>query len=145
MESKYLKSALILVFISIFLITAIFVTVLISVNKVSFLKPVVKPVSCTQEQVIGLTEQFIRNTPTYTFDGIDGSIKKMKVESTESGKAWELTYVFKSKYPGYGDRSNQALTEAVTEHAVQVTIRNCTIVIATCDKSYNLLTNKLIK
>ena len=145
MESKYLKTALILIFVSIFLITAIFVTVLISANKATFLKPATTAVPCTQDQAIGLTEQFIKNTQTYAFDGVAGSIKKMKVEALEDGKAWQLTYIFKSKYPGHGDRSDQVLVEQVTEHSVQITIRGCRIVIATCDKNYDLLTNKQLK
>jgi hypothetical protein len=145
MESKYLKTAFILIFISIFLITAIFITVLISVNKVSFLKPPAQSVTCTQDQAVSLTEQLIKNTPTYTYDGVAGSIKKMSVTSTENGQVWQLTYAFKSKHPGYGDRSNQVLTEQLTEHSVQVTIRGCRIFTAICDNNYDLLTNKLIK
>ena len=145
MENKYLKSALILIFISIFLITAIFVTVFISINKVSFLTPDTKPVTCSQDQAVSLTEQFIKNTPTFAFDGVEGSIKKQKVEAIENGKAWQTTYTFRSKHPGYGDRSDQTLVEQVTEHSVQITIRNCKIVIATCDKNYDLLINKQVK
>jgi len=145
MESKYLKTAFVLIFISVFLITAIFITVLISVNKVAFLKPVARPVTCTQDQAISLTEQFIRNTPTYAFDGIAGSIKKQQVEATEEGKAWQLTYTFKTSHPGHGDRSNQLLAEQVTGHSVQITIRGCSIVTATCDKNYNLLTGQPVK
>lgn len=145
MESKYLKSAFILVFISIFLITAIFVTVLISVNKASFLKPAVQTVTCKQEQAVALTEQFIKNTATYAFDGVENSIKKVKVETTDNGRTWQLVYLFKCRHPGYGDRSNQVLAEVITEHSVQVTIQGCRIVTAICDKNYDLLTNRQIK
>lgn len=145
MESKYLKTALILTFVSIFLITAIFVTVFIAVNKDAFLKPAVRPVTCTQDQAVSLAEQFIRNTPTYTFDGIDGSIKKIKVEPVDNGKFWNLSYIFQSKHPGYGDRSNQVLAEQVTEHSVKISIQGCTVVSAICDKSYDMLTNQQVK
>jgi hypothetical protein len=145
MESKYLKTAFILIFVSIFLITAIFITVLISVNKVSFLKPPATNTPCTQDQAISLTEQFIKNTPTYVYDGIAGSIKKMTETSAENGMAWQLSYIFKCKHPGYGDRSDQVLAEQVTEHSVQVTIRGCRIVTAVSDKNYDMLVNKQIK
>lgn len=145
MDSKYLKSAFILVFVSIFLITAIFVTVLISVNKTFFLKPPAQTVTCKQEQAVALTEQFIRNTPTFSFDGITDSIKKMKVDTPDNGQTWQLTYLFKCKHAGHGDRSNQVLAEVITEHSVQVTIQGCRIVTAICDKNYDLLTNKQLK
>ena len=145
MDSKYLKSAFILVFVSIFLITAIFVTVLISVNKMSFLKPPAQTVTCKQEQAVAQAEQFVKNTPTYTFDGVADSIKKMKVETADNGQTWQLTYTFKCKHPGHGDRSNQLLAEEVTEHSVQFTIQNCRLVTAVCDKTYDLLTNKQLK
>jgi hypothetical protein len=145
MESKYLKTALILIFVSIFLITAIFVTVLISVNKVSFLKPPVTAVPCSQDQAVSLSEQFVKNTPTYTYDGVAGSVKKMSVTAAENGSVWQLSYYFKCKHPGYGDRSGQVLAEEVTEHSVQITIRACRIVTAIMDKNYDLLSNKLIK
>jgi hypothetical protein len=145
MDSKYLKSAFILIFVSVFLITAIFITVLISVNKASFLKPATTAANCSQDQAISLTEQFIKNTQTYAFDGVAGSIKKMKVEALEDGKVWQLSYIFKAEHPGHGDRSDQVLVEQVTEHSVQITIRSCRIVTATCDKNYDLLTDKQIK
>jgi len=142
MDSNYLKTAMILVFVSILLITAIFVTVLISVNKASFLKPQAQPATCRQEQAIALTEQFIKNTSTYAFDGIENSIKKLKVESADGGKTWQLTYTFKCKHSGYGDRSDQVLAQVVTEHSVLVTIQDCRIVSAICDKTYDLLTGR---
>lgn len=145
MDSKYLKAAFILALVSIFLVTAIFVTVLISINKTSCLKPPAQTVTCKQEQAIALTEQFIKNTPTYTFDGIADSIKKIKVETPDNGQTWQLTYLFKCRHPGYGDRSDQALAEVTTEHSVQVTIQGCRIVTAICDKNYDLLTNKQIE
>jgi hypothetical protein len=145
MEGKYLKTAFILIFVSIFLISAIFVTVLISVNKVSFLKPPTTTVTCTQDQASSLAEQFVKNTTTYTYDGIAGSVKRMSVTPAENGSVWQLSYYFKSKQPGYGDRSGQVLAEQVTEHSVQITIRACRIVSAVMDKNLDLLSNKPIK
>lgn len=145
MQSKYLKTALILIFCSIFIITAIFVTVLISINKDAFLKPSPQVTTCKQDQAVSIATRFIENTPTYTFDGVEGSIQQIEVVPLESGKAWGLSYIFKCKHTGYGDRSNQVLEEQVTGHSVQITIEGCTIVNAVCDKTYDLLTNQQLQ
>lgn len=145
MDSRYVKTALALVIISILLITAIFVTVLISVNNASCLMPAAQSSTCEEEQAIALTEQFIKNTSTFAFDGIEGSIKKLKIESADGGNKWKLTYVFKCKHPGYGDRSDQSLAEVITRHSALVTIQDCRIIAATCDRTYDLLTDKQIK
>lgn len=110
-----------------------------------FLKPGSKPVVCTQEKAVNLGTQFIRNTSTFVFDGVENSIRLIKAEQTENGSVWNLSYIYRTKHPGHGDRSHQVLVEQVTEHYAQITLRGCQIVSATCDKNYNLLTSEQIK
>ena len=144
MDSRYLKAAVVLAIVSFFFISALFATILI-VSKNSPHNSAAQSDNCPQEQAIALTEQFIRSTATYAFDGIEGSLKRLKVKSADGGKSWQLDYVFKCQHPGYGDRSGQALMGVVTEHSTQVTIRDCRIVAAICDQTYDLLTERQIK
>lgn len=83
----------------------------------------------------------IKNSPTFSYDGIKESIKQVKAESSDSGQTWKLIYSYKTAHPGHGDRSDQVLAEVVTGHTAEITLTKCKITSAMCDKTWDLLTN----
>ena len=141
MNSKFLKTAIILVLGSFVAVSVVFVLILIAVKGVSCQPVTSKTVACSQEQASALSLSLIKNSPTFTFDGIKDSIKQVKVESPDNGSTWNLTYSFKTAHPGHGDRAEEMLAQMVTGHTAQITVTKCKITSAVCDKKWNLLTN----
>ena len=141
MESKYLKTAMILVFASFILVSIVFGTIVLVVRGPSFLGQASKTPACTQEAASSLAVNLIKNSSTFAFDGISGSIKQVSADSPDNGQTWKFLYAFEAAHPGYGDRKGQVLAEVVTEHSVQLMLSNCKIVSAACDDSWDLLSN----
>ena len=85
-----------------------------------------------------IAKHFILNTPTYAFDGIDGTIQVVETMSLES---WPVHFIvvlsFKSSHAGYGDRTDEALTQVVTTHVATVKIMNGEVVQAVIDDAWD--------
>lgn len=65
------------------------------------------------EQVAG---DFVRNSPTFAYDGIEDSLELI----SQCPFCWLIIYEFDSAHPGYGDRTGQDLPEQITHHSVQI-------------------------
>ncbi len=145
MDSKYLKTAVILVLASFMLVSLVFGIIVLVVRGPSFFAGPVKIPPCTQDRAATMAVSMIKNSPTFTFDGIAGSIKQVSADSPDNGQTWKLQYTFKTAHPGHGDREGQVLAEVITEHSAQLTLTNCIIVSAVCDNSWDLLSNTVIQ
>ncbi|MCX6007276.1 MAG: hypothetical protein NTZ34_08480 [Chloroflexi bacterium] len=141
MNSKFFKTAIILVLGSFLAVSVVFVLILFAVKGVSCQPAINKTADCSQEQAAALSLSLIKNSPTFTFDGIKDSIQQVKAESPDKGSTWNLIYSFKTAHSGHGDRSGEMLAQVVTGHTAQITVTKCKITSAVCDKTWNLLTN----
>ena len=93
-----------------------------------------------EEAALQIAKHFIMNSPTYAFDGIDGSMLLIQTTSLES---WPVQYIvifsFESSHAGYGDRSSEVLAQVVTTHVVTVKVVNGEVVQAVIDDIWNEL------
>ncbi len=142
MESKYLKTAMILVLASFMLVSLVFGIVVLVVRGPSFFGHSAKTSACTQDRAASLAADLIKNSSTFKYDGISGSVKQVSIDSPDNGQTWNTQFSFQTAHPGHGDRSGQALADVITSHLAQVTLSNCKIVSAICDKSWDLLSDK---
>ena len=93
-----------------------------------------------------VAEDFIRNSATFLFDGIEGSIRLVgeeKASPISSFRAYTLHYDYETSHPGHGDRSGLALAQVVTLHhaTIYVDIDTIEVKIAICD-NWNMLTGE---
>jgi|GEM_PF-5245635 len=88
------------------------------------------------DEVQDITEQWITSMPTYSFDGSNLTLKDHIVEDTLPS-THRLIYTFTSSYEGYGDRSDEVLTEAVTNHTIRVSLSQREIRSAVIDESWD--------
>ncbi len=93
-----------------------------------------------------IAEDFIRNSPTFRFDGIEGSIALASSDPgyTSAYRSWSCSFKFETLHPGHGDRTGQTLAEAITAHyaTVLVNLETSTVVRATCDNTWDMLKEK---
>jgi hypothetical protein len=141
MNSKFLKTAIILVLGSFMAVSVVFVLILFAVKGPACLPASNKAAPCSQEQASALSLSLIKNSPTFSYDGVKDSIQQVKAESPDNGSTWNLIYTFKTAHPGHGDRSEEELAQMITGHMAQITVTKCKITSAVCDKTWNLLTN----
>jgi len=88
------------------------------------------------EEAQEITEQWITSMPTYSFDGSNLTLESHIVEETLPS-THGLIYMFTSSHGGYGDRSDEVLTEAATEHTIRVALSQRKIVSAVIDGSWD--------
>ena len=89
---------------------------------------------------IRVAEEFVRNSPTFRFDGID---KTFELESSREIKycpgCYEYTFYFESKHPGVGDRTGIKLRDIVSPHRVVVNLTYDTnVVMGVMDESWDI-------
>ena len=142
MDNKFIKAAIILVLVSFLLVSLVFAIIVLAVRGPSFFQHPSKVPACTQETASAMAADLIKNSSTFTFDGINGSIKQAGADSPDNGQTWQLSYTFETAHPGCGNRTGQVLAQSITEHTAQFTVSSCKIVSAVCDNSWDLLSDR---
>jgi len=89
-------------------------------------------------------EDFIRNSSTFRFDGIEGSIDLAGSGPgvTSAYRSWSYTFKFETLHPGHGDRTGQSLAETITAHYATILVVNLekdAVVMASCDDTWDML------
>ncbi len=112
-------------------------------------KPTEGPVDKLSETAAAaakVAEDFIRNSATFRFDGIEGSLALSKSEPgyTSAFISWVDTFKFETRHPGHGDRTGQVLAEVITAHyaTVLVDLKNGRVMRATCDDTWDMLRDR---
>jgi hypothetical protein len=77
--------------------------------------------SLDESQVKALAEFWIKEAPTYKYDG-SGLVQVDYVQQESYPVRHVLTYNFTSSHSGYGDRSDQVTAPVITNHTIKVTI-----------------------
>lgn len=78
----------------------------------------------------------INNSPTYIFDGSNLTFLTIKNEN--------FYFSFESSHGGYGNRTEELVTQAITPHIIEITIENNKVVSAIADGRYNEIKKELI-
>ena len=89
---------------------------------------------------IQAAEDYVRNSPTFRFDGIE---ETFKLEESRAVKycpgCYEYTFYFESRHPGVGDRAGVQLRNIITPHRVVVNVTYETnVVMGVMDDSWDI-------
>ncbi|MBN1370208.1 MAG: hypothetical protein JW954_08245 [Dehalococcoidaceae bacterium] len=98
----------------------------------------------TEEQARQKAEQFVRDCPTFVFDGIEDSLHLSETLYPDIEHAWTFVFEFESRQAGYGDRTGQMLLQVITPHEATVTIEQDDIKTAILDGQWDMKTQQLI-
>jgi len=93
----------------------------------------------TQEESRQIAEDFIKNSPTFRFDGIGDTFKFVNTVTLRTPFAWQFTFEFQSSHAGYGDRTEQMVTQVITPHTTVITVIMGRIIEATIDNKWDEL------
>jgi hypothetical protein len=101
----------------------------------------------SEQAAIKIAFDFItNNNVTFKFDGIPGSLKFIKSDPgwISSFRSTAFNFTYQTQHPGHGDRTGQVLAQVITDHTavILINLENGTAEIATCDKTWNMMTNK---
>lgn len=84
-------------------------------------------------KVTSIARQFIKSSPTFSYDGIDESLDLKLTNTSSTLEQFTVTGRFNTQHNGYGDRSNLDLPEETTAHTIDVVIIDDKIVPAVID------------
>jgi len=98
----------------------------------------------TEEQSRKLAEQFVRNSPTFLFDGMEETLKLVETLYPDIEESWAFIFHFESKHAGYGDRTGQVLAQVITPHEAVIAVEQGEIKSAIMDEKWDMLTQKMV-
>jgi hypothetical protein len=76
----------------------------------------------TAEEAQQRAVEYIKNAPTFTFDGIARTLQVTQVEPLDCKGCFEVTIKFTSGYPGFGARSAYFRVKRLTPHTAKVRV-----------------------
>ncbi|MDD5511901.1 MAG: hypothetical protein PHI12_14010 [Dehalococcoidales bacterium] len=102
------------------------------------------PYYLTEEGSRELAEKFVRNSPTFKFDGNQVTLELVETLYPDIENAWQFIFHFESAHAGYGDRTGQVLAQVMTPHEAVITIEQGEIKNAVMDEKWDMIQQKQI-
>ena len=91
-----------------------------------------------------LAESFLRNSPTFRFDGLPDTVKLLDRAAGDCETCVEYTFGFESSHPGYGDRTDLPLAATVTPHEAVISIEDGLVALAEIDSIWDVIAQRPI-
>lgn len=98
----------------------------------------------SEEESRRIAEEFVRNSPTFVFDGIGDTLRLIDTITLRCPYCWQFTFEFDSRHAGYGDRTGQALAQVITHHIGQITVEMSEVKSAVMDGSWDMINQEII-
>jgi len=98
----------------------------------------------TQEESSEIAEEYLRNSPTFVFDGIEDTLRLVETHAMFCPYCWGFEFEFQCRHAGYGDRSGQAVAEVITPHTAMILVQEGEVVGATMDGVWDMMNQQEI-
>jgi hypothetical protein len=99
----------------------------------------------TEEKSHSIALDYLRNSPTFKFDGIENTLKLVSTAALGKLYSWRFDYEFQCRHAGYGDRSGQILLQVITFHKAQIVVEKGEVAYAVLDGKWNMLRQKAVR
>jgi len=139
-----LKRSTILILIIIAVIIAILALALYSQLSCPIEKPSTVANGVNEEESLNIAQQFLENSPTYKFDGIEETLKHEETLTLRCPYCWQFIFTFNSRQAGYGDRTGQMLAQVITQHTARITVEQREVTYAVLDNKWDMLQQEKI-
>ena len=98
----------------------------------------------TEESSREIAEEFVRNSSTFTYDGMEESLELAETLYPDIENAWTFVYRFESRHAGYGERTGQMLAQVITPHEAVITVEQGKIKTAVMDEKWDMINQKML-
>ncbi|MBU0530589.1 MAG: hypothetical protein ABIH52_02000 [Candidatus Aenigmatarchaeota archaeon] len=99
-------------------------------------------IEITREEALNMATQFVENSPTYKFDGSD--LEVIRTENVGCEDCWTFGIRFSSSNSGYGDRTDEILTQYETVHEAVISVEGGEVVAAIIDGRWDIITQNYV-
>jgi hypothetical protein len=97
----------------------------------------------SEEQSIMIATDYLKGSPTFSFDGIEETIELIDVDTIRMPNTWSVILKFDSRHAGYGDRAGEMLAQVITEHTMVIMVSNGEVISAVTDDVFDEITETL--
>ena len=98
----------------------------------------------SEEESRKAAEDFVRNSATFVFDGIEGTLQLTETLQARCPYCWVFIFEFDSEHPGYADRTGKILAEVITHHQAVIGVEQLEITSAVMDDQWDMLRHEII-
>jgi len=98
----------------------------------------------SEEESKNMAEEFLRNSATFVFDGIEDTLIFADTLRARCPYCWVFIFEFNSEHPGYADRTGKILAEVITHHQAVIGIEQLEITSAVMDDQWDMLRHEII-
>jgi PGF-CTERM protein len=102
------------------------------------------PMPADQNKSLEIAEEYLLNSPTFRFDGIEDSLKLVDTNTLDCPDCWEFVFEFQCRHAGYGNRAGQMLAQVITPHTAKIVIEQGRVTSAIMDEKWDMLEQKMI-
>jgi len=96
----------------------------------------------SQEESQQIAEEFVRNSPTFVFDGIEDSLVLADTLTQGESYSGQFVFEFESSQAGYGNRTGQMLAQVITPHRAVITVAEGEVTSAVMDDKWDMIEQK---
>ena len=92
----------------------------------------------SEEESYKIAEEFLRNSATFVFDGIEDTFTLTTTLLLRCPYCWVFLFEFDSRHPGYADRAGKVLAEVITHHRAIIAVEQLEIMSAVMDDKWDM-------
>jgi len=93
----------------------------------------------SQESSQTIAEEFVRNSPTFIFDGIRDSLELTETLIARCPYCWSFVFEFDSRQAGYGNRTGMVLAQVITHHRAVIAVEQHEVKSAVMDEKWDMI------
>ncbi len=97
------------------------------------------------QTITEIANEFVLSSPTFAFDGMEDTLEFGPITILESfPEQYKLDVMFTSSHGGFGDRTDQIVTQALTPHVMQIIISEGVVISAVTDDTWDEMNNQYV-
>lgn len=97
------------------------------------------------QTIIEIANEFVLSSPTFAFDGMEDTLEFGPITILESfPEQYMLDVMFTSRHGGFGDRTDQIVTQALTPHVMEIIISEGAVISAVTDETWDEMNNQYV-
>ena len=104
-----------------------------------------KFIQMSEEESQKIAEEFLRDSPTFRFDGIVGSVKLVETLTMRCPYCWAFIFEFQTRHAGHGDRTGAIQAQVITTHRAVITVQEGEVVSALCCENWDMMPQSSIE
>ena len=97
------------------------------------------------DDITEIAREFVMSSPTFAFDGMEDTLEFGPITALESfPEQYRIETTFTSSHGGYGDRTDQIVTQVLTPHTMEIIISEGQVISAVTDEKWDELNNQYV-